>query len=64
MWLVEHAAADCNLAEPELAAQHQGLSKFNAPAPEEGTGRDAECLLERPAEVALAQTCESRQVGY
>jgi hypothetical protein len=56
MWLVEHAAADCNLAEPELAAQHHGLSKFNAPAPEVSTRRDAECLLECPAEVARAQT--------
>jgi hypothetical protein len=56
MWLVEHAAADCNLAKPELAAQHQGLSKFNAPTPEESTGRDTECLLECPAEVARAQT--------
>jgi len=56
MWLVEHAAADCNLAKPELAAKHQGLSKFNAPTPEESTGRDTECLLECPAEVARAQT--------
>jgi hypothetical protein len=64
MWLVEHTAADGNLAEPKLAAQHHGLSKFNAPAPEETTGRDAECLLERPAKVASAQTCESRQVSH
>jgi hypothetical protein len=63
MRLVEQAAADRNLAEPEFGAQHHGLSKLNAPTPEKRAGTDAERLPECPAKVAPAQTCESRQIS-
>jgi hypothetical protein len=62
--LVEQATADCNLAEPKLGAQHHGLSKFNAPTPKKSAGGDAERLPECPAEVAVAQARESRQLSY
>jgi len=39
------------------------LSKFNAPTPEKSTGRNAERLLERATEVAVAYTCESRELS-
>jgi hypothetical protein len=64
MRLVTQAAAVCNFAEPEIGAQHHALSKFNAPAPEKGAGRNPERLLERAAKIARAQTCESRQFSY
>src|SRR5215475_9941510 len=64
MRLVTQAAAVCNFVEREIGVQHHALSKFNAPAPEKIAGRNPERLLECPAKMALAQTCESRQLSY
>jgi hypothetical protein len=64
MRLVTQAAAVCNLVEVEIGAKHHALRQFNAPAPEESSGRNPERLLERAAEMARAQTCKSRQPSY
>ena len=64
MRLVEQTTAKCNLAEREIGPQHHALSKFNAPTPEKSTGRNSERLPECAAKVAVAQTCEPRQLSY
>ena len=63
MGLVEQTTAKGNLAEREIGPQHDVLSQFDAPTPEKSTGTNAERLLERATEVAVAHTRESRELS-